>query len=239
MALSIFMEVVNLGENQVLHLAGCKQKVNTWANLCNRGWSGPNRCCLCNSHAKTVDHLLVGCAFTLDVIHCLRHIFDVHLVWSDTSLVDNLSSWIKRKGRLLYLPFFFIWNLWKTKNCLIFENIIPNTLGFYFRIMSEVDSYLVRLSNKPNVRLIGDPPECIFPMVFFDGVAAEQVGGVGACIWISEHHFLSIKLGCGHSTNTRDEMLALWASLYIAKDIGLPYLHVFDDSSVIINWAKK
>ena len=153
--------------------------------------------------------------------------------------MDNLNRWIKRKGRHLYLPFFFIWNLWKTRNCLIFKNIIPNILRLCYRIMSEVDTYLVRLSNIPNVRLIGDPPECIFPMVFFDGVAAEQVGGVGACIWISEQHFLSIKLGCGHITNTRVELLALWASLYISKDIGLPYLYVFDDSSVIINWAKN
>ena len=48
----------------------------------------------------------------------------------------------------------------------------------------------------------------------------------------------SIKLGCGSSTYTRAELLALWASLYIAKDIGLPYLHIFGNSSVIINWAK-
>ena len=33
--------------------------------------------------------------------------------------------------------------------------------------------------------------------------------------------------------------MALWASLYIAKDIGLPYLYVFGDSSVIIIWAKN
>ena len=46
------------------------------------------------------------------------------------------------------------------------------------------------------------------------------------------------KLGCGSSTNTRAELLALWASLRVAKDIGLPYLHIFGDSSVIINWAK-
>ena len=39
-------------------------------------------------------------------------------------------------------------------------------------------------------------------------------------------------------TNTRAELLALWASLRVAKDIGLPYLHIFGDSSVIINWAK-
>ena len=27
--------------------------------------------------------------------------------------------------------------------------------------------------------------------------------------------------------------------MYIAKDIGLPYLHVFGDSSVIINWENE
>ena len=46
-------------------------------------------------------------------------------------------------------------------------------------------------------------------------------------------------LRCGSCTNTRAELLALWASLWVAKDIGLPYLHIFGDSSVIINWAKK
>ena len=48
-----------------------------------------------------------------------------------------------------------------------------------------------------------------------------------------------LKLGCGSSANTRVELLALWASLRVAKDIGLPYLHIFGDSSVIINWEKR
>ena len=64
---------------------------------------------------------------------------------------------------------------------------------------------------------------------------ADSIGGAGVCIWLNEQHSLSIKLGCGRSTNTRAELLALWASLYIAKDIGLPYLHIFGDSFVIIN----
>ena len=51
-------------------------------------------------------------------------------------------------------------------------------------------------------------------------------------------NILSIKLVCGHSTNTRSELLVFLASLYIAKYIGLPYLHIFGDSSVIINWAR-
>ena len=67
----------------------------------------------------------------------------------------------------------------------------------------------------------------------------KKMGGVGICLWLNAFHFLPFKLGCGSCTNTRAELLALWASLRVTKNIGLPYLHIFGDSSVIINWAKK
>ena len=67
-------------------------------------------------------------------------------------------------------------------------------------------------------------------MAFLDGAATDSSGGVGVCICISENHYLSIKLGCGRITNTRAELLALWALLYVSKEIRFPYLHVFGDS---------
>ena len=45
-------------------------------------------------------------------------------------------------------------------------------------------------------------------------------------------------MGCGQSTNTRSELLALWALLVISKKIGLPFLHVRGDSTTIINWIN-
>ena len=45
-------------------------------------------------------------------------------------------------------------------------------------------------------------------------------------------------LDCGKSINTRAELLALWALLFFSKEIGLPMLHIYGDSSVIINWEK-
>ena len=75
-------------------------------------------------------------------------------------------------------------------------------------------------------------------MDLFDGAIVDSKGGVGVCIWINEQHFIEMKLGYDLNTNTRVELLALWALLSIAKDIGFPYLHIFGDSSVIINWAK-
>ena len=102
-------------------------------------------------------------------------------------------------------------------------------------IMLDVASHQVPQVNRSKVSLIGDPLEKKFPMVFFDGVVTHSIRGAGVCIWLNEKHSLSIKLGCGHNTNNRAELLALWASLHIAKDIGFPYLHIFGNSSVIIN----
>ena len=46
-------------------------------------------------------------------------------------------------------------------------------------------------------------------------------------------------MGCGGSTNTRVELIALWDLLIFVVAIGLPTLHVFGDSLVIINWANS
>ena len=46
-------------------------------------------------------------------------------------------------------------------------------------------------------------------------------------------------MGCGISTNTMAELVALWALFVVAKDLGIPSLNVFGDSTVIINWAKN
>ena len=63
------------------------------------------------------------------------------------------------------------------------------------------------------------------------------MGGAGVFLAISHVHSFHIKLGCGSSTNTRVELLALWSLLYWEKVLGLPSLHIFGDSCVIINWA--
>ena len=63
-------------------------------------------------------------------------------------------------------------------------------------------------------------------------------GGAGITLVISQSHTFYIKMGCGHNTNTRVELLALWALMNFAAATGLHSLHVCGDSSVIINWAN-
>ena len=75
-------------------------------------------------------------------------------------------------------------------------------------------------------------------MGFFDGAAATCMGGVGVHIILRKDHYFLLKLGCGQSTNTRFEILALWVLLVFAKHIGIPYLHIRGDSSAIINLVQ-
>ena len=45
-----------------------------------------------------------------------------------------------------------------------------------------------------------------------------------------------MKMGCGKSTNTQLELLALWVLLVISKFFSPPHLHIRGDSTSTINW---
>ena len=137
------------------------------------------------------------------------------------------------------MPFFIIWNIWKARNRLCLDDQEPSLNRLLHFIYDDYLTYKPPLIQKHRSRNIGKSPTSVYPMIFFDGAAAKNLGGAGFCLWLNEIHLLTFKLGCGRCTNTKAELLALWASLWVAKDIGLPYLHIFGDSSVIINLAKK
>ena len=61
--------------------------------------------------------------------------------------------------------------------------------------------------------------------------------GVGYCIFLNDTHFLEFSLGVGYVTNTKVELLSLWALLLSSHMMGIPLTHVYGDSQVIINWA--
>ena len=55
---------------------------------------------------------------------------------------------------------------------------------------------------------------------------------------MSEAHTFKFSLGPGPCTNTKAELIRLWALLHIAQMMGIPKLRIYGDSSVIINWAN-
>ena len=78
-----------------------------------------------------------------------------------------------------------------------------------------------------------------YPCGFFDGAASENIGGAGFVIHLNVAYCISFSLGCGCSTNTRAELLALWAILRVSKLMGLPMHSIFGDLLVIISWLNK
>ena len=74
-----------------------------------------------------------------------------------------------------------------------------------------------------------------YPCGFFDGATAEHIGGASFVIFLNDDHFFSFSLGYGSSSNTRAELLALWAILRVSELMGLPMHSIFGDSLVIIS----
>ena len=62
--------------------------------------------------------------------------------------------------------------------------------------------------------------------------------GLDFILHLNETHSFEFALGAGHSTNTREELIGLWALLHTSQMMGLPKIQIFGDSYVIINWAK-
>ena len=49
---------------------------------------------------------------------------------------------------------------------------------------------------------------------------------------------MEFSLGVGYGTNTKAELLTLWALLLTSHMMGIPMTQIYGDSHVIINWAK-
>ena len=58
-------------------------------------------------------------------------------------------------------------------------------------------------------------------------------------IYLNESHYFNFALGCGHSTNTRAELLALWANLRVCMLMGLTINLIYGYSSVVISWLNR
>ena len=87
-------------------------------------------------------------------------------------------------------------------------------------------------------RAIGSGPVRVSPYGFFDGATANGYGGVGFCLCLNESHSFEFAFGAGTCTNTKVELIALWALLHVTLLMGIPKLNIFGDSVVIISWVK-
>jgi ribonuclease HI len=79
-----------------------------------------------------------------------------------------------------------------------------------------------------------------YTLAFFDG-AAQTNGCCGAGGFFKNHLSRITKwfFNCGVGTNTKAELLGLWASLTLASSWSINHLLVLGDSRVIIDWITQ
>lgn len=194
---------------------------------------------------ETVEHLFMNCGFIRDLWKLIADGVGVQFCWDFHSLGDCLESWSHLPVECKELPYFMIWEVWRTRNLCIFEDVKPFRAGLCFKIIAAYREFTNTV--KPvvgmNTRQLKNrlsPPILVFPCGFFDGAATcrNGTGGSGATLHFTCSITVHLWLNLGMGTNTRSEVCALWLLLYWARLRGIHSLVTFGDSSAVISWEK-
>ena len=158
------------------------------------------------------------------------------------SIGEMIIVWnenLPKNSHLHILPFHMMWIFWKARNRAIFEGEKRNIYSLIQQIINTVKALPSPIvSRKVRRRNLGRAPCMVFPCGYMDGASRCMIAGVGFCIFLNETHYLEFSLGVGYGTNTKAELLSLWALLHSSQMMGIPLSHAFGDSLVIINWAR-
>ena len=128
--------------------------------------------------------------------------------WENCTVQGNMSRWIGAGLRPAHLPLLCYWSIWKARNNTIFS-------GFKSEMQEVVVGVICLLKDYPELprvsrcRRIGDGQDIRVATGFFNGVAAQGMGGVGAVIYISQTHYYHLRFSYGRSTNMRVESLGV------------------------------
>jgi ribonuclease HI len=211
----------------------------------NVGWTskkrfeGPCLCIFCKNHAESIDHLFISCVFTKKLWVLLKNSLKLKRIWSGQDITDAYYNWITDKTVPSEVAALTCWFLWIERNRGIFENKRPSV----FSVMHKVMGLFRHKSNiVPNL-----VKECFIlheegtTIAFFDGAARSDRSscGAGGVIKISEILIYRWFFNCGGGTNSKAELLGIWASLFLANFLGIQRMQAFGDSKVIIEWLNE
>lgn len=201
-----------------------RDKILTWVNLQKKGIHGPGICVLCDSNEETVEHLFIFCSVWRTVAVHVCDLLNLCTISPAASIEVMINNWIKnlpRNSPLLFLPLHMMWIIWKARN----ESYLMEEKRSVYFLIQQVISTVRGLSpcavkKKRSERIIGRASVMYYPCGFMDGASKCMRAGAGYCIFINETHRLEFSLGVGHGTNTKAELLSLWALLLSSQMMG-------------------
>lgn len=189
----------------------------TWDNLLSRGFIGPRVCPLCRRANGSVYHLLVNFSFTAEVWAGATVVPNTNFVWCSNSLLECVQMWLKHNWRFKELPLFISWEIWKSRNALIFEDQFSSPSLVCSRAISHFLEFC-SLSAGPKRRLIKSPLlNWSLPVGFFDGANKNSLGGADILLHINCGHICKLWMSTSLGSNNKAKLLACWGLLWFAR----------------------
>jgi ribonuclease HI len=216
------------------------EKTLTWEMLRKKGWQGPGLCALCCRASEDIHHLLIHCNFAKEVWNRILQHFSLPFYWTGATISECFSSWYSEKVAPLSLAAFVCWQIWTERNKVIFEDASPSFHAVFHRILATFHWQPSTVKALPYKAVEFILPEG-YTVACFDGAAQSSGLCCGAGGTFKTHPERTTKwfINCGVGTNTKAELMGLWASLTLASFWSLNHLHVLGDSRVIIDWINR
>lgn len=213
-----------------------KGKILTWEALQRRGWEGPGICSLCKNAPEDLQHLLIHCPFSKEVWYrSLKH-FSIPLAWCGSSITYCFSFWSSHKSAPPSLAVHIIWQIWLERNRVLFEDSKPSMPKVFHLLLISFNWQPTTVRCLP-LRAFDFALAEGHTIAFFDGVAHSSSSCCGAGGTFKTHPSRTTNwfINCGVGTNTKAELMGLWATLTLAAFWSIDGLHVLGDSRVIID----
>jgi hypothetical protein len=132
------------------------------------------------------------------------------------------------------------WFVWLERNKKVFENGNPSVSAVVYKTLGIVANSTtptkVAIQKKVKIHLQGGTPAG-----WFDGATQSNglQSGAGGLLRITENSYYKWTFNCGPGTNTRAELLGVWATLNLAARFNIEALQIFGDSKIIIDWLNR
>jgi ribonuclease HI len=216
-----------------------KEKTLTWDLLQKRGWEGPGICKLCNHSEEDIHHILIHCHFSRAVWQRILTHFSLNLHWEAASVLDCFLLWSKEKSAPVSLAAHACWQLWIERNKAVFDDRTPSAHSVTRRILSSFSWQPSTVKALP-LQVCEINLKQGFTLACFDG-AAHSSGlccGAGGIFRFHSSRVTKWFINCGAGSNTKAELLGLWATLTLATFWSINQLQILGDSRVIIDWIN-
>ncbi|XP_026411159.1 uncharacterized protein LOC113306437 [Papaver somniferum] len=139
-------------------------------------------CPMCGTTEESVLHLFFNCQFALEVYHASTILIETQ----GNSVMDIISHWLEYpdQGIMLNLGGCLLWNIWKTKNDLVFSNIQIAFGPCIRKSLEDALNFCSEIQVNQFDTAVWELPPSTFVKINVDAAYSDGKGAVAAVRWI-------------------------------------------------------